>query len=101
MGYKSVCTNCRKAYSQGADFEKSLSVICPECQQSMFFVNEKFKPPKKTAKKEWEIVKTLLKGGYDFQSFYQEIYPNNNFVSFPTKLNEVEIFLKAFKNKMR
>lgn len=100
MSYKSVCTNCKKAFNQGNNFEQPISLVCPQCRQPMFFANQKFKPPKKEDNKKWEIIKALFEGGYDFQSFYQEVYPNNNFVSFPKKLNEVESFLQAYQNRM-
>lgn len=101
MSDKSVCLNCKKSFSKVNIIKQQINLVCPQCGEKIFVVNQKFKPPKKTDKKEWQIIKALIDGGYNFQSFYQEIYPNNNFVSFPKKLSEVEPFLEAYRNRLQ
>jgi len=64
MGYKSVCVNCRKAFSQGNDFQNFRQSVYSVCGEKMILVNQKFKPPKQNSKKEWKVIGALLKGGY-------------------------------------
>ena len=53
MGYKNVCTNCRIALSEGTNYELfNTNKTCPICKGKMYFVNEKFKAPKKSNDKE-------------------------------------------------
>ena len=61
MGYKNVCTNCRIALSEGTNYELfNTNKTCPICKGKMYFVNEKFKAPKKSNDKEWKIIEYLL-----------------------------------------
>jgi len=69
MGYKSVCLDCRKAFSQGTDFTRfKVDKICPDCGNSMAFLSEKFKPPKKTDDKKWQVVEFFVKSGFDYST---------------------------------
>ena len=64
MGYKNVCTNCRISLSEGTNYELfNTNKTCPICNGKMYFVNEKFKAPKKSNDKEWTIIEYLLLSG--------------------------------------
>ena len=53
MGYKNVCVNCRISLSEGTNYELfNRNKTCPTCKGKMYFVNEKFKAPKKSNDKE-------------------------------------------------
>ena len=68
MGYKNVCVNCRISLSEGTNYELfNTNKTCPTCKGKMYFVNEKFKAPKKSNDKEWKIIEYLLLSGYDFR----------------------------------
>ena len=57
MGYKNVCTTCRISLSEGTNYELfNTNKTCPICNGKMYFVNEKFKAPKKSNDKEWKII---------------------------------------------
>ncbi len=62
----------------------------------MYFVNEKFKAPKKSNDKEWKIIEYLLLSGYDFRNPYcgqeQCIY-----FEFPKNLQEAEAFIREMR----
>ena len=71
MGYKNVCVNCRISLSEGTNYELfNTNKTCPTCKSKMYFVNEKFKAPKKSNDKEWKIIEYLLLSGYDFRNPY-------------------------------
>ena len=69
---------------------------CPTCKSKMYFVNEKFKAPKKSDDKEWKIIEYLLLSGYDFRNPYcgqeQCIY-----FEFPKNLQEAEAFIREMR----
>lgn len=99
MSTKDVCTNCRKAFSQGhnVDTQYEQARICPDCGRPMFFVSNKFKPPKKTDTKAWEIVAYLIESGYPFYSAYDR---NGYFVPYPNTMAEAEEFIRK-RNEMK
>ena len=97
MGYKNVCINCRISLSEGTNYELfNTNKTCPTCKGKMYFVNEKFKAPKKTNDKEWKIIEYLLLSGYDFRNPYcgreQCIY-----FEFPKNLQEAEAFIREMR----
>ena len=74
MGYKSVCLSCRKAFSQGTDFTKFQSdKLCPDCGKSMAFLSQRFRPPKKTDDKKWEVVIFLVEKGFYYDHIWKKI----------------------------
>lgn len=70
MGNKSVCFNCKKAFSLGTDITQPKHKLCPECNGEIFIYPHRFRPPSKNDTKKWEVVKFLKE--YDF--YYQHLY---------------------------
>ena len=97
MGYKNVCTNCRISLSEGMNYELfDTNKTCPICKGKMYFVNEKFKAPKKSNDKEWKIIEYLLLSGYDFRN---PIYGTERYMyfEFPKNLQEAEAFVREMR----
>lgn len=69
---------------------------CPICKGKMYFVNEKFKAPKKSNDKEWKIIEYLLLSGYDFRN---PIYGTERYMyfEFPKNLQEAEAFVREMR----
>ena len=71
MGYKMYVSTagspCRRAQTTRLF---NTNKTCPTCKGKMYFVNEKFKAPKKSNDKEWKIIEYLLLSGYDFRNPY-------------------------------
>lgn len=98
MGYKNICLECKTSYSKGNDFENQTTSDCTQCGQKMVLVNHKFKPPKKSDTKNWEVVKLLVENGFKFQSVYEEVEKGVYLkVNYPTKLSEAKEFIKKYK----
>jgi hypothetical protein len=95
MGNKSVCLNCRIAFSHGMDFNDIIQRICPQCRKEMINVNYKFKPPKKNEIKKWETIEYLLENGF----YFQHIYENGKTVKYPENINEAKIFVKKYESQ--
>ena len=98
MGYKSVCLDCRKAFSQGTDFTKfKNNKICPDCGKLMVFLSEKFKPPRKTENKKWEVVRFFVENGFDYSTkIGGDIYINYN-----ETLEEAKEIVRKYKELKR
>lgn len=90
MGYKNVCLNCKRIENLGTDRTQFSTGNCPECSRKMYFVNHKFRPPKKTDKKSWELVSFLISNGFVFQRVGAP-YPKN--------LKEAKEFVVKYKDK--
>jgi len=104
MGYKVVCLDCRKAFSQGTDYRNFRESVCPYCGTKMMFLDQKFKPPKKTDKEKWETVKFLTENGFYYQRVYEKIEIRNgviisyqNPVAYPENLREANEFVIRYK----
>jgi ABC-type uncharacterized transport system substrate-binding protein len=95
MGNKSVCLNCRIAFSHGMDFDNVIRRNCPQCKKEMVNVDYKFNPPKKEKIKRWETIKYLLENGF----YFQHIYENGKTVKYPENINDAKIFVEKFKSQ--
>ncbi|UTW62343.1 hypothetical protein KFE98_20450 [bacterium SCSIO 12741] len=68
-------------------------------------MNHRFRPPKKTDKKAWEVVKYLVAHGFAFQHIFQEgksdYYKTStdNYVKWPKTLKEAEEFIEKYKSQ--
>ena len=102
MGHKAVCLECYRVENLGLnlDVEK-----CPLCSNQMVFINHNFRPPKKTDKKKWELVKFLISEGFPFHHVYQEGKSEylktelDNYVNYPKTLQEAKEFVIKYKDQ--
>src|SRR5215217_7095893 len=98
MGHKNVCTNCRRAFNLGTNFDSIHIANCPECGQRMIQVNHKFRPPKRSESKKWEVVKLFLDNGF----FYQHIYKikfQSPFEPYPDNMKDALDFISMYKDQ--
>lgn len=95
MGYKNVCINCKRVENLGTDYSKFKTGKCPECQNLMFFVNHRFKPPKKSDLRSWEVVRYLIENGYDFKNM---ISKNGLILDYPNNIKEAKSFIDSYKS---
>lgn len=100
MGYKSVCINCRKAFSQGMDFTKfNLDKHCPDCGEPMVFLSQSFRPPKKTDDKKWKVVEFLIKNGFRYNHVWKNIRNGGyeGYAAYPENMSDAIRFIKKYK----
>ncbi|WP_397363976.1 hypothetical protein [Olleya sp. R77988] len=99
MGYKKVCLNCRKAFNDNTSFEQN----CSECGRKMKIVNHKFRPPKKTDLKAWDVSKFLIENGFLYHHIYKNIEERNGlvtkekYINYPITMNDAKIFVLKYK----
>ena len=60
-----ACFECRKSFSKD---ESTSPRKCPECAEPMADMGAYFPPPRKAAKKRWDVMKVLADRGYKFNS---------------------------------
>ena len=96
MGYKSVCLNCRKAFSTGRDYP--ISEKCLECGNEYIFYNHKFKPPKKDDIKAWKVVGFLHEHGFNYQHVWES---KESYAEYPKTLEEAKEFVIKYKSQAK
>ncbi len=99
MGYKKVCFSCRKAFSLGNDLAMiSPGKKCPECGNEASLLNHKFRPPKQSDSKAWELAEYLVGHGFMFDHQSKWIARGTYIdVPYPTTMEEAVHFVAAFK----
>jgi len=102
MGHKKVCLNCRKAFNQNSDFRIQSGMTCPACGTEMTEVNHKFRPPKKSDLKAWNVSKYLIENGFLYQHIYKNIEERNGlvikekYVDYPKTMSDAKKFVSEF-----
>ena len=98
MGHKNVCFECKKAFNIGTDVLHIKESNCPDCGGLMVFLNQKFRPPKKTDNEAWKTAHFLVENGFPFQHIYDDdITPT--YVPYPTTLGAARKFVEKYKSQ--
>jgi hypothetical protein len=64
-----ACFDCRKSFHKlPPSGSESEARGCPECSKEMCDMGVYFEPPRKQAKKSWELARLLGESGYKFQT---------------------------------
>ena len=95
MANKKVCFDCRKSFAISRNQISNENLTCPECGKVSFYVNQKFRPPKKGDLKGWAVIKLLVNAGFVFQ----HISNNDGYVLYPTTMEEAQVFIKTYKSQ--
>ena len=95
MGHKIVCFNCRKAFNVGADYDDVQANHCPECGQPVERYPHRFRPPRRNATKQWEVVRFLYQHGF----YYQHISDGKAYVAYPTTMLAAREFVVTYAAK--
>jgi predicted RNA-binding Zn-ribbon protein involved in translation (DUF1610 family) len=101
MGHKTVCLSCRKAFNVSFSNTDSIDRKCPQCAESMVFLDHKFRPPAQTNVNEWQVVKFLFEKGFIYQHVYEK-YERSGYsvyVPYPRKMTEAENFVEKYKDQ--
>ena len=107
MGDKKVCLDCKISFNREFDSGSELTYPCPECGKSMALLPHRFRPPKKTDKNRWEVVKFLIDNGFYFQHICEIDETNNHinrvekYVRYPDNLRDAKEFVIKYKNQAR
>ena len=105
MGNKVVCLDCKKSFSQGTNFNDRREMICPECGKQMTLLPHRFRPPKITENKKWEVVKYLVENGFYYQHVYENVETKNgvtyliNYVDYPENMRDAKEFVEKYKSQ--
>ena len=78
-----ACFRCRKSFKRASRVEAVLP--CPECGGPSIGLTRKFKPPKRSDKKQWDKVEALVRHGFLFWSLGEP---------YPDTIQEVAAFAK-------
>lgn len=107
MGHKNVCLSCRLCFNLKHDAISGPERQCPQCKKPMRYLPHRFRPPKKTDLKGWQLVKFLVENGFPFQHIYtvgnNELVQSkyNNYTPYPKNLRDAKAFIEQYKMKSR
>jgi len=90
----------------GTDYENIKESKCPECGKKMTLISHRFRPPKKTDDKKWEVVRFLVNHGFLYQHIYQKVIVNfngtksyENYVDYPDNMKDAKDFISKHKDQ--
>ena len=92
MGYKNVCLKCKRVENLNPNQEFRTGA-CPVCSAQMHFVSHKFRPPKATDTKSWEVVAFLITSGFRFHTIRDE---NGMAVEYPRTMPDAKEFVAEY-----
>lgn len=95
MGHKIVCFECKKAFNLGTDLSSNKEIICSDCGKKGVIFPHRFRPPRKTDIKKWEVVCFLFSNGFKYHHIYFE--NTKKYVNYPENLREAKEFVKTYK----
>lgn len=105
MGHKKVCLGCRLVFNQPFDPGYDLPYTCPSCQVKMKLYPHRFRPPPKTDRRKWSVVRFLAEHGFNYQKILvkQERIPGKgaieHSVPYPETMREAVLFVQQYKLK--
>jgi len=107
MGHKKVCVECRVTLNRPFDIGSDLTYACPECGKVMILLPHRFRPPRKSDDKKWEVVKFLINNGFYYQHIYEivetksRITSRQNYVAYPENIRDAKEFVELYKHQAR
>lgn len=105
MGHKKVCLDCRESLNLDVSDYSAEKYPCAKCGKQMTLLPHRFRPPKKTDDKGWELVSFLIKNGFPFQHIYQEgsseyfKKSTDNYVTYPQNIRDAKEFILKYKDQ--
>lgn len=105
MGHKKVCLDCRLVFNRPFYPGYGLPYSCPSCQRKMKLYPHRFRPPAKTDRRKWAVVKFLAEQGFNYQKILlkQERIPGRGmvayFVPYPETMREALLFVQQYRHK--
>ena len=97
MGYKNVCLECLRVENLRTDYNNFRTGDCPECSAPMVFVNHKFRPPKRSDKKSWNLIKFLFSHGFTFQRINR--INGIGYADYPTNMEDAKKFVMKYADQ--
>ena len=102
---KKICFKCQKAFNINDQSTSRFEMKCPECDGQVLSYTHRFRPPKATDNKRWQVVKFLFDNGFKYQHI-SVIEPDRhgilrirNFARYPEKMSDAREFVEAYKNQ--
>ena len=96
MGYKNVCIDCQKAFNLGKNHDDIRKGVCPECGETMILVSQRFRPPKRTDNKKWDVVKYYLSNGFLYDHIQDS--KHKSWVPYPENMRGAKEFVNKYKH---
>jgi len=88
-----ACFDCRLAFKRPQGDETR---PCPQCRGKAFILSRNFRPPARSARDEWEVVRFLHGHGFRYQHIRDE---RGECVPYPRSLAAAQDFVRKHANQ--
>ena len=94
-----ACLECQRSFKRQFDLLEACpeSLKCPRCGGEALNFGRHFKAPRKTAKRQWDKIRFLVKHGFRFQKI-RLASGRQDSVAYPETLEEAREFIVKFKD---
>ncbi|QNK63919.1 hypothetical protein H7F33_05340 [Pedobacter sp. PAMC26386] len=105
MGKKAICLNCKKSFNISSENSEVLNFKCPECGNQTIAITHRFRAPKITEKRKWDVVKFLIENGFSYQhiSIYEPdrhgIHRFIAYAQYPENMIDAIEFVDKYKSQ--
>ncbi|MGN7205704.1 hypothetical protein ACTHQF_15635 [Pedobacter sp. SAFR-022] len=102
---KKICFNCQKSFSITDRQSNHFEFKCPKCHGQAFLFTHRFRPPKASDDKKWQVVKFLFENGFRFQHIsnyvpdHHGILRFSNFARYPENMIDALEFVETYKDQ--
>jgi predicted RNA-binding Zn-ribbon protein involved in translation (DUF1610 family) len=99
MTRKKVCLNCRIAFSIHLTDVTATVYVCPECNGEMMILPHRFRPPRKTDLRKWEVVTFLIENGFLYQHI--DDLEARTYAKYPETMIDAQEFMVKYASQKR
>ena len=94
---KYLCLNCRRTFKRPVEGKGERP--CPHCKLTAVRMGHKFRPPRLSAYREWEVIKYLVNNGFYYDSIPIKDEHGNEIglVSYPLTMDDAKEFVQEYK----
>ncbi len=106
MGHKKICLDCRLSFNRDFDNGSELEYPCSTCGRPMLLLPHRFRPPKKTDDKGWDLVNFFIQNGFQYQHIYENGIETSDhynrqtkYIQYPDNLRDAKEFVVKYKDQ--
>jgi DNA-directed RNA polymerase subunit RPC12/RpoP len=102
---KKICFTCQKAFGIPDRLATDSEFKCPRCSGQAFLLTHRFRPPKASDNKKWQVIRFLFENGFRFQHIsnyeadHHGILRFSNFVKYPENMIDALEFVEIYKDQ--
>ena len=102
---KKLCLDCKKSFQMSSQDANLSNLKCPEWGKYTITITHRFRPPKIDNDRKWDVVKFLVKNGFQYQHisiFEHDRHGIQRFIAYakyPENMSDAIEFIDKFKEQ--